>query len=206
MGILVILLLIIFVLSGCSPKVIQPVSYPDRALSYPEESKPEIRILKEADQVKKREIRPEQIPYETHKEAKIEIEDIAKKEYRAKSEIRRPTDDKELSFPFQDILFDFDSYTIKPEYYAILDAISEWLKSKSEQGVIIEGHCDERGTQEYNLILGQKRAEAVKEYLVRKGVDSKRLRVISYGKERPVDPRSTEEAWAKNRRAHFRLE
>jgi len=70
----------------------------------------------------------------------------------------------------------------------------------------VEGHCDERGTIEYNLVLGQKRAEAVKDYLVKLGIEEKRIKTISYGKEMPVDPGHTEEAWAKNRRAHFRIE
>ena len=70
--------------------------------------------------------------------------------------------------------------------------------------VVIEGHCDERGTIEYNLALGEKRAAAVKEYLVRYGISENRLRTVSFGEERPIDSAQTEEAWARNRRAHLR--
>jgi peptidoglycan-associated lipoprotein len=78
------------------------------------------------------------------------------------------------------------------------------LESRPQARVLIEGHCDERGTVEYNLALGEKRAQAVKEYLVTYGVEGERLDTVSYGEERPLDPRSTEEAWAKNRRAHMK--
>jgi peptidoglycan-associated lipoprotein len=77
------------------------------------------------------------------------------------------------------------------------------LKQRPEVPVVIEGHCDERGTIEYNLALGEKRAKAVKDYLVSLGIDRSRLTTISYGKERPLDSRSNEFAWAQNRRAEF---
>jgi peptidoglycan-associated lipoprotein len=79
------------------------------------------------------------------------------------------------------------------------------LKQYPTAKVVIEGHCDERGSAEYNLALGQKRADAAMEYLVSLGIKADRLSTISYGKENPLDSRSTEEAWAKNRRAHFLL-
>ncbi|RKX65746.1 MAG: peptidoglycan-associated lipoprotein Pal, partial [Thermodesulfobacteriota bacterium] len=85
----------------------------------------------------------------------------------------------------------------------ILKKKAQWLKEHPEVHLLIEGHCDERGTEEYNLALGERRANSAKEFLVNLGIDPKRISVISYGEERPVDPRSCEEAWAKNRRDHF---
>lgn len=108
--------------------------------------------------------------------------------------------------PLRDIHFDFDSYTIRSEDTRVLKEIGSWLRENKNARLLIEGHCDERGTVDYNLILGQKRADAVKAYLVGLGVEENRVRTISYGKERPLDPRHTEEAWAKNRRAHFEIE
>jgi peptidoglycan-associated lipoprotein len=102
-----------------------------------------------------------------------------------------------------DIHFDFDRYTIRPGDAEILKQDLSWFTSKPSARVTIEGNCDERGTIEYNLALGQKRADSAKNYLVNLGVDGKLLETISYGKERPVDPGHNEQAWAKNRRAHF---
>jgi len=80
------------------------------------------------------------------------------------------------------------------------------MKQDRSVRLIVEGHCDERGTVEYNLALGQKRAEAVKDYLLKLGIDAGRIRTISYGKEVPVESGKSEEAWAKNRRAHFKID
>ncbi len=110
---------------------------------------------------------------------------------------------KELQTKIRDIFFDFDSYEIRDDAKPILkEAASILLKNKNIK-VIIEGHCDERGTNEYNLALGDRRAGAVREYLVSLGVDSKRIDTISYGEEKPVCNEQTEECWVKNRRAHF---
>ena len=78
-----------------------------------------------------------------------------------------------------------------------------WLRENSDATVTIEGHCDERGTNEYNLALGDRRAYSAKAFLTDLGIDDARLSIISYGEEQPIDSRSTEDAWAKNRRAHF---
>jgi peptidoglycan-associated lipoprotein len=102
-----------------------------------------------------------------------------------------------------DIRFDFDKYNIRPGDAEILKKDFEWFKENPGQKARIEGHCDERGTVEYNLVLGQKRADSAKSYLTNLGVDGKLLETVSYGKEKPIDPGHNEEAWAKNRRAHF---
>jgi len=104
---------------------------------------------------------------------------------------------------FSDIHFDFDSYNIRAADEAVLQRISNWLRENDQVRVMIEGHCDERGTNEYNMALGEQRALAARRYLVNLGVGAARLGTVSYGEEQPLDPRSTEEAWAKNRRAHF---
>ncbi len=103
----------------------------------------------------------------------------------------------------KDIHFDFDRYVIRPEDAKILKEDYGWFQENPGTRVRIEGNCDERGTVEYNLVLGQKRADSAKSYLSTLGVDPKMLDTISYGKERPVDPGHNEEAWAKNRRDHF---
>ncbi|MGR6329099.1 peptidoglycan-associated lipoprotein Pal [Sphingomonas sp. XXL09] len=99
------------------------------------------------------------------------------------------------------VLFDLDTYDIDPEARAILDTQAQWLASHPNVRATIEGHCDERGTREYNLALGDRRANAAKNYLVAKGIDPSRLTTISYGKERPVALGSDEASWAQNRRA-----
>ncbi len=105
---------------------------------------------------------------------------------------------------FEIVHFKFDKYDILPEYRDGLAKEAETLKSDGAQ-IVIEGHCDERGTEEYNMALGERRANAVKKYWVSLGVDEKQLGTISYGEERPVDPGHNEEAWHKNRRAQFTL-
>jgi len=99
------------------------------------------------------------------------------------------------------ILFGFDKYDLSGEAQATLRRQAEWLNTYGNVSVTIEGHCDERGTREYNLALGERRATSVKNYLVALGVSSSRIQTISYGKERPAVLGSNEEAWAKNRRA-----
>jgi peptidoglycan-associated lipoprotein len=101
------------------------------------------------------------------------------------------------------IYFDFDRYSIRPGDAEILKKNLDWLKANANTKVRIEGNCDERGTVEYNLALGQKRADAAKNYLVGLGTDGKRLDTISYGKERPVCTEHNEGCWAQNRRDAF---
>lgn len=108
--------------------------------------------------------------------------------------------------PLKDINFGFDSYKIEGAAKGILQANAEWLKANPTQKTQIEGHCDERGTNEYNQVLGANRARATMEYLRTLGIESSRMSTVSYGEELPLDPRHNEEAWAKNRRAHFNLD
>jgi peptidoglycan-associated lipoprotein len=103
----------------------------------------------------------------------------------------------------KDIHFDFDEYDIRLEDVEVLKENSVLLMKYPMMKFQIEGHCDERGTGEYNLALGERRANSTKEYLTSLGIDTSRIVTISYGEERPLDPKQDEGAWAKNRRAHF---
>lgn len=101
------------------------------------------------------------------------------------------------------VYFDFDKYTLRPDAIAILKENADKIKQVPGIIIQIEGHCDERGTQEYNLALGEKRALAAREFLMKLGVSGDRLITISYGEERPADLGHNEQAWAKNRRSEF---
>jgi peptidoglycan-associated lipoprotein len=104
---------------------------------------------------------------------------------------------------FEDIHFAYDKATIEPEAREVLKRLASRLGSNKNYSLVIEGHCDERGTVEYNMALGQRRADAAMKYLVDLGLDKENIKTVSYGKERPLDSGQNEEAWAKNRRGHF---
>jgi peptidoglycan-associated lipoprotein len=108
---------------------------------------------------------------------------------------------KEGKWP--DILFDFDKYDVKPKYKDELKSVADWMTQHPGARLSIEGNTDERGTNEYNLALGDRRAKAVEDYLVSLGVPSSRIETLSYGEEKPVCTEHNETCWAKNRRAHF---
>jgi len=109
------------------------------------------------------------------------------------------------SFENEDVYFDFDSYVLSDPAKRVLDTKVEFLKRYPKVKVTVEGHCDERGTNEYNLALGERRANSAYQYLVNSGVNAQRLGSVSYGEERPIAPGHDEASWAKNRRAHFVL-
>jgi peptidoglycan-associated lipoprotein len=108
-------------------------------------------------------------------------------------------------YGLEDIHFDFDQSTLNSQGQEILKRNADWLRKNSSAMVEVEGHCDERGTIEYNLALGDRRARSAKDFLVNLGISSSRMRTISYGKEMPLDPGHTEAAWARNRRGHFTI-
>lgn len=108
-------------------------------------------------------------------------------------------------FESEDIYFEFDSAVLTSDSQALLKKKAEWMKNNTGTRAVIEGHCDERGTNEYNLALGDRRAESAKTFLVTLGVSPSRMTTISYGEEKPMDTGKSESAYAKNRRAHFRL-
>ncbi len=105
----------------------------------------------------------------------------------------------------KDVQFDYDSADLSPPMRATIEENAAWLSRYPSVRILVEGHCDERGTVEYNLALGEERARAVRDYLRDLGVDSGRMRIISYGKEFPLDPGHNEAAWRRNRRAHLEI-
>jgi peptidoglycan-associated lipoprotein len=102
-----------------------------------------------------------------------------------------------------DVFFDFDQYTIRRDAHSVLSANAAWINSRPGKAVVIEGHCDERGTQAYNLVLGDKRARSTKRYLEELGVATSRLKTTSYGEIRPFCKERDEHCYQQNRRAHF---
>jgi peptidoglycan-associated lipoprotein len=128
---------------------------------------------------------------EEERQRKEEEEARARKDYEAQMSVM--------------IHFDFDKSDLKPEAREILSQKADLLRQRSTVKIRIEGHCDEWGTEEYNLALGERRANAAKTYLVNAGIGADRIATISYGKERPLDTSHTREAWAKNRRGEFHI-
>lgn len=106
-------------------------------------------------------------------------------------------------FTSEDVYFEFDSAALTFEARDVLKRKTEWLRTNPDGNILIEGHCDERGTTEYNLALGDQRAQSAKRFIINLGISPARLSTVSYGEEKPLDPGNSEEAWAKNRRAHF---
>jgi peptidoglycan-associated lipoprotein len=107
--------------------------------------------------------------------------------------------------PLKDIHFAFDSSALDATAKDILKANADWLKANPSAKVQVEGHCDERGTNEYNMVLGGNRSHSGASYLAGLGIDKSRVSTVSYGEELPLDPAHNESAWAKNRRAHFNV-
>jgi peptidoglycan-associated lipoprotein len=179
----IVLLLILILAIGCSKKYTKP---PEEAVK-PE--KPAVEeVVKPAEKVVEEEI-VEEVEVPEIKEEKIE-------------EVALPVEERAKSV-FKDVLFDFDKYDIRPDARPILDNIAAFLKEEKDVNIIIEGHCDERGTNEYNLALGEKRARAVRDYLASLGVVPTRTIIVTYGEEKPLCTEQNEACWQRNRRAHF---
>ncbi len=174
---LVVLLLIVAV--GCSKPYTKT---PDEAMTSQETVTEEVMTTgTEADEV----VEPILVV-----EAEEVVEETLSAEDRAKE-------------AFKDVLFDYDKYDIRPEARPALDSVADFLNNERTMNVVIEGHCDERGTNEYNLALGEKRAKAAKTYLIARGISSARIIVITYGEEKPACMDQNDSCWQKNRRAHF---
>ena len=137
------------------------------------------------------------------KEDEIAKQRAIKEERLAEENARIVAKEKFLS---EDIHFEFDKSSLLPGAQDILSDKAKWIRDNPDVSVIIEGHCDERGTIEYNLALGDRRAESARAFLIDLGVLSTRLKTISYGEERPADQSHNKKAWAENRRAHFVIE
>lgn len=173
----ILMIVSMFMLVGCAPKTVETIQKPTTSVTD--------RSL--SDQSARRGITEEEL-------ARLERERLLREQ------------EGRLGTLANDVYFDYDSYAINASELPKINAVGDYLKQNREIRIVAEGHCDERGTVEYNLSLGQKRAEAVKAYLVKMGIDGSRVKTISFGKEVPVDPGHAEEAWARNRRAHFKID
>lgn len=140
----------------------------------------------------------EEAAVKAKEEAAVNTEAKDTKEAAAKTEAKVTEE-----FRLEDIHFDFDKSDIKEKDRDILKGLSDWLSKNKSAKIQIEGHCDERGTNEYNLALGERRAHSAKQYLVTLGVAKNRISTISYGEEKPLCAEANEDCWAKNRRGHF---
>ena len=162
-----------------------------------EQAAKEAREAREAQEAKERELaRIKGEEAKLARKGELEKSLVAKKERGIEGEVFE-------SKLLKDIRFDYDKYDIRREDEGILKENAAFLKKNPNMKIQIEGHCDERGTVEYNLALGERRANSAKRYLVSLGISADRISTISFGKERPLDPGHTEEAWARNRRAHI---
>lgn len=188
LSVLIVLCCGTLVAGGCAKK--QVVKGDETATTAPAASKPA-----EQPQPAKPAIKEEQV-----KEQPIQESPIAS----ADQDTRQPAGSAAQQEASLDrIFFDFDSYLLTQSARDTLNKNADWLKKNSDAKLQIEGHCDERGSDEYNLALGEKRAKSAQNYLTTLGVAKDRLSTISYGKEKPLEPGHDETAWAKNRRAEF---
>ena len=146
--------------------------------------------------------RAEEEARKREQERQASIREEALKEEQLSAESERFQSERDM-FENEDILYEFDSASLSVDAQQILRRKAEWLRENPRARVNIEGHCDERGTNEYNLALGDRRAFSAKSFLVDLGIDDSRLTTVSYGEEQPIDSRSAEDAWSQNRRAHF---
>lgn len=194
-SILVLILSLGLVLTGCPKKTVMK---DEPSISKSEETRRlEAQREKEAQEAKEREAaRIKEEEAKKAKEKEFEKSLVAKKQPGIEGEVLE-------SSLLKDIHFNFDKYDVRPEDAEILKQNASFLMKTPNAKIQVEGHCDERGTIEYNLALGQRRANSTKAYLVSLGVSGDRISTISYGKEKPLDPGHSEEAWAKNRRAHI---
>ncbi len=136
--------------------------------------------------------------------AKVEEPVIAKEEPK-KVEAAPIVEAKPVVPTFENIHFDFDKYNIRDDAKPALKKASDWLVENKSAAMLIEGHCDDRGTNEYNLALGERRAKSTRDYLASSGVEKKRLSIVSYGEERPLCKEKNEDCWQRNRRSQFIL-
>jgi len=131
------------------------------------------------------------------------VEEKPKEEVVVQEKVVVPPPAPDMTVMQEDVYFEFDKSSLTAAAQDNLMRKAEWLRQNPDATITIEGNCDERGTNEYNLALGDRRAESAKSFLVDLGINPARISTISYGEERPVDPQHNEEAWAKNRRDHF---
>ena len=144
----------------------------------------------------------EEARLKAEEEKRVEEERLKEEEGEITPQVAREAETKAVP-QLGDIHFDFDKSDIRADSREILQKNADWLQNNPDIKIQIEGHCDERGTAEYNLALGERRAMSTKKYLISLGISADRIYTISYGEELPIDPNHSEDAWSKNRRAHF---
>ncbi len=188
---------IILTFSACCPKIKKKVEE--------KEWTKEVSILKPEEKKVEEKIEGKATPEEVKKA--IKGEELPIPEFKKDRKFVKPEEvSSELTKIFENIYFDFDKYDIRQDAAETLKKIGDYLLKNPDIKILIEGHCDERGTREYNLVLGEQRALSARRFLVIMGVSPRRLYTVSYGEDMPADPRSNEEAWAKNRRCEFKIE
>jgi len=195
-------LLALLIFSGCSsqqPDVKTPAEIAEQEAAERARVEAERRIKaeeesrrKKAEIQRQRQIEEQQRRIAQEEAARREKERLAQEEIASKER-----------FVETDIYFDYNESTLRWDSQEELKIKAEWMRTHPDIDIIIEGHCDERGSSAYNIALGERRAETAKNFIVDLGVEPHRIESVSFGEERPIDPRSTEEAWSKNRRAHF---
>lgn len=202
-------LLVLFVAFGlgCAKKVIRSEATPytvsqptPQAVETPPAPKPEVKV----------ETLPPESPEDLAKKAQIQEESLREEALRQKA-LREEAAKREAALQkaelkkarLESVYFDFDQWLLRDDQKEIMLKDAEWLKANPRVKIRIEGNCDERGTAEYNLALGQKRAEGAKGFLRGLGISESRMQTLSYGEEHPLDPGHDEAAWAKNRRVDF---
>ncbi len=190
------------ILMGCPKKT---VVKDEPSIAQREAARQEAERVAKEREVKEREAREKEAREREVARAKEREEQARKELERSLVAKKTPGIEGEVfeSALLKPIFFDFDRYDIRPGDADILKANADVLKKFPNVKIQIEGHCDERGTHEYNLALGERRADSAKKYLISLGIAPARISTISYGEEKPFDPAHNEEAWAKNRRAHF---
>jgi peptidoglycan-associated lipoprotein len=185
LGIFIVLVFGLTIFTGCAEKkaVVKDGAAQDQQMAADKAAKDKA----EADRLAR-----EQAEKDAAMKAQAEKEQEAKVQAAATIEVA-----------VKDINFDFDKSNIRPDAREVLKANADYILKSSVASIVIEGNCDERGTTEYNMALGERRAREAKKYLVNLGVKEAKMKTISYGKERPLDPGHDEAAWEKNRRDHF---
>ncbi len=198
--ILIMLLAMVCLLSwGCPKRVEEAPPEPDpetvEEKELTEEEKARLEEERQREEMERHALREREL-----QEERLTLEEMEEKE-RTEQELREAVQD----ITDTRIHFAFDKHNLRPDARATLERIGEQMKKFPDLRLVIEGHTDERGTAEYNLGLGERRARSAYEYLVLLGVEAERMQIVSYGEERPLVDESNEEAWAQNRRAEFKV-
>ena len=199
----IMLILVVFsFFTGChclKKKKVEEMKKPEKV-----EKAPKIQeIIKEIEKPVEKPKVKEKITKEETETPIVKKGEIPLEKLPAKKEIKKA--EGELAKILKNIYFDFDKYDLKADAIKTLKKIGDYLRKHSDVKILIEGHCDERGTREYNLVLGEQRSLSARDFLINYGISPKRLYTVSYGEDKPADPRHCEEAWAKNRRCEFKI-